>query len=155
MTNLYWRSGARWEKWEDEIISARLEGGQGLAPIALKLGRSPGSCRVRRATLRERSEQKPADALPAPKKAEAKKLRQANYERLLDEHRRPEPVREPDPRDLPAKRGCLKCRKAFDSAHAGNRLCPRCTTKVNKASGGYDAALPSSTTDLNPYQQGD
>lgn len=26
----------------------------------------------------------------------------------------------------PRKRTCLKCCKPFDSAHAANRICPRC-----------------------------
>ena len=33
-----------------------------------------------------------------------------------------------DPRSLPARRTCLKCRRKFPSSHAGNRLCDACSS---------------------------
>lgn len=38
------------------------------------------------------------------------------------------PPERPDPRDVPALRLCLRCRRPFDSAGFGERICSRCKT---------------------------
>ncbi len=53
------------------------------------------------------------------------------FEAVLQENHEPE-----DANMRPAKRRCLgqDCGVMFDSAHAGNRLCPRCTSRSGRLS---------------------
>jgi len=42
------------------------------------------------------------------------------------------------PKNERATRPCLRCGKAFNSIHKGNRICPTCAPGVNAASGGLE-----------------
>lgn len=103
---------------DDPKLIAMVAAGKPDKEIADALGRSLGAVQMRNSELRK------AGKLPVRGSGKVTVERPA------------EPASEPtDDRYRRKKRTCLKCRKPFQSLHAGNRICPRCKPLVDRASG--------------------
>lgn len=107
---------AMWSPLDDQTVIDYVRQGLSRADIAELMGRTPDAIMSRITVLRHRGQIKLSGDRPQPAPVTpTAALRLAAQS--------------------PKRRACLKCRKAFDSRHAGHRLCSYCSGR-----GGLDAS---------------
>lgn len=129
-------SFGRWTESEDQMLLDGLSLAKTYAEIAARLSRPPSSIPSRIDTLSFRAPERLAQALAARKAAlggrRARPGRPVNdMATERDSHGAGRERKSASPKER-AKRICLGCRNTFDSAHAGNRLCPRCRVAADR-----------------------